>query len=346
MFKTNNILNFTPETWWNVSLKRVKDISDSIDLMVIYQDYIRNYWDRNLMNYTDHMRLAAVKRVVQQVKEKSLSPRGAALALSAILGLNDTYEVFPVGLLKTKPRNLISLLHPRKTVFAIDIFCIKNTTDGHTLLYFNGNSSPFHEFKGGEDMEAWFTNLTKNATKRTIFLSHFLISEIESNWYSNDLEYDLLLHSTMKDSRTTKILKLGTPLLPSENMFERLTMGIKKKTTNDFRVMIAPYHQSFILSTFEILNMALLPLIVLLPEFMPLDLVGIMFMDDWIVEDPVEKPQRFLQFGNFNSETKNTIFITKEEVDACIDSIKVMLANQNQKFQNIDAKIYKLYIND
>jgi cobalamin biosynthesis Co2+ chelatase CbiK len=65
--------------------------------------------------------------------------------------------------------------------------------------------------------------LTKNATKKNFILSKFFDSIYEK--INNNTCYWAL-------SEATEVLHLGTPLLPHENMFDKLTMSINDMFTS------------------------------------------------------------------------------------------------------------------
>jgi hypothetical protein len=304
IFKANNAKKFTPKTWWDVPVERIKAIADAIDFHAVYLEYMQEYWNKNSENYTHYMGQAALEAVIHQVKEKSLSEKGAIIAISAILGSKDV-QVYPLGLYKSKPRNFISIFHASKEVFAIDIFCIRSTSSNHVILYFNGNSSPFHEFKDMSELSKWFINVTKNDTKRKKLLSHFLSSDIEGNWYSNDLEYDLIKYSTKKNANTNNILHFGEPL-PSKDMVKTLTNGIREKSLKELPAMIKSNRLSsepFL--GLEMFNIAFLPILILFPELIPLELG--LIMGDMVKSgkmEIMERRRKRLEFGHFNSEPK------------------------------------------
>jgi hypothetical protein len=346
IFKANNAKKFTPKTWWDVPVERIKAIADAIDFHAVYLEYIQEYWNKNSENYTHYMGQAALEAVIHQVKEKSLSEKGAIIAISAILGSKDV-QVYPLGLYKSKPRNFISVFHASKEVFAIDIFCIRNTSSNHVILYFNGNSSPFHEFKDMSELSKWFINVTNNETKRKKLLSHFLSSDIEGNWYSNDLEYDLIKYSTKKNANTNNILHFGEPL-PSKDMVKTLTNGIREKSLKELPAMVKSNRLSsepFL--GLEMFNIAFLPILILFPELIPLELG--LIMGDMVKSEKteiMERRRKRLEFGHFNSEPKNyKKFATESEKAVFLNTIKKIFGDEHENFNNIKSKIVDLYVN-
>jgi hypothetical protein len=124
------------------------------------------------------------------------------LALKAAIGAKDV-SVYFVGLQKSHTvlaytgayLFMDNLLLYTVVNYAYNIICVRNNTDGHTLLYVLGNSSPIHEFFSIIELNSWFVNQTKGINKRRILLSHFMLYNLEAT----------LTHLSLEDTLKSKL---------------------------------------------------------------------------------------------------------------------------------------------
>jgi hypothetical protein len=124
-------------------------------------------------------------------------------------------------------------------IYASNIMCIENNTDGHTLLYISGNSSPIHEFSNITELAAWIITQTKNETKRRVLQSHFMLSDAEATLLSYGLEYTLNLISTRKSPELVlDMIKLAALNPSKSNIFDIMTFLIKLKSKKDIPLLI------------------------------------------------------------------------------------------------------------
>jgi hypothetical protein len=195
IYHTNESLEFTPKTQWDVAPEVVIDIAESLDFDDIYTQYINKYWKDNFFNYSKHLRMSYLQSVIYQHKKSSLSEKGAFLALQAAIGATDV-SVYFMGLQKS-PTVLAytgaffiidNYLLYTVVNYAYNIMCVRNNTDGHTLLYVIGNSSPMHVFFNLIELNSWFVNQIKDEIKRRILLSHFMLNGIEATLTHLSLE--------------------------------------------------------------------------------------------------------------------------------------------------------------
>ncbi|KAJ3615992.1 hypothetical protein Zmor_012137 [Zophobas morio] len=283
IYHTNKSLEFTPQTQWDVEPAAVTDVAKSLDFDDIYSQYVNKYWENNFFDYSKHLRLSYLQSIIYQHNESSLSTKGAFLALQAAVGASDV-SVYFVGLQKklsklAKIGSSISmhfyLLRPL-VKYAYNIMCIMNNTDGHTLLYIIGNSSPIHEFSNITELNLWFVNQTKDENKRRILLSHFMLEDIEATWTH------LSLDETMKnipainykeDSRA--IVKLRGPYPSGRYTFTNLTEAIKLKSVSDIPAMIVSNRdvtKKRILEWLDVISTILLPLTLIYPALILSDI--------------------------------------------------------------------------
>jgi hypothetical protein len=158
------------------------------------------------------------------------------LALQAAIGAKDV-SVYFVGLQKS-PTVLaytgafLFMNNPLLyTVvnYAYNIMCVRNNTDGHTLLYVLGNSSPIHEFSSIIELNSWFVNQTKDDDKRRILLSHFMLNNLEATLTHLSLEDTLKSISELNlKEYHLDIAILNGPYPSGPYFFSSLTNLIKK----------------------------------------------------------------------------------------------------------------------
>jgi hypothetical protein len=282
IYKSNISNAFSPERQWPINPDVIRNIVKDIDLDTVYKNYINDYWENNYHNFSKHLRLVFIKSVLLQHEELTLSEKGVALAMDAVtereeegVGINFIGFYVPVPstvlLQSLGPFPFLNLLllkwvsNYNTRVYAMDIFYIKNNTDGHTLLYINGNASPIHEFYSTKQMLSWFKKQCRNKATRIALLAHFPFTESESI-------YKLLDNLTGNETETDFLLDKSIP--SDKSIFEVITYYIMTESTNSLPNMIVSNRdkkkQKFI-DWIDFASLLILPFSLLFPQVLLFD---------------------------------------------------------------------------
>ncbi|KAJ3632060.1 hypothetical protein Zmor_024831 [Zophobas morio] len=281
IYKSNLKYDFTPKTHWSISPEIIKNIAGSIDLETEYKNYLNNYWDNNYYNFSKHLRLVFIKSVLLQYEEHSLSEKGATLAINAVTEREESVEIKFIGLYRPLPSNVwVHSLGPfsfinlfvlnwvsniKTGVYSFDIFYIVNKTDGHTLLYLNGNSSPIHEFTNTQLMFLWFIKQCRNETKRNNLLAHFSFTE------SEDVT-KLLEHLSEKEIDKDFLFDKEVP--KKSSLFDVVTFNVMVESKENFPKMIVSNRDKIkqkYMNWIDFASLLILPFSLIFPEVLIFD---------------------------------------------------------------------------
>ncbi|KAJ3623596.1 hypothetical protein Zmor_004427 [Zophobas morio] len=216
-------------------------------------------------------------------------------------------------------------------IFSTDIFYIENETDGHTLLFINGNSSPIHEFTSTLHMFSWFIEQCKNETKRAALLAHFPLSAAEEvtivlEDFSNT-EIDLIF-------LTYKIFD------GSNSIFEAITYNIMTESKTNFPHLITSnrdVNKGKIMNILDFSALLILPFSLIFPELLAFDtlFMGIALAEIGIAVDDIrygkEVGRSRLFFGIFNAlPMVGVISKTRASLKTLSDKIKPFISEEEE----------------
>jgi hypothetical protein len=353
IYQTNKSLDFTAQTRLNFSTEDVIEIAKSLDFEGIYEKYINIYWEKNYHNYSKYLRLSFLQSIIYQFKEKSLSEKAAFLALHAVTGAKDV-SVYFIGFRKfDRVAPYAFLVNPSKPlgkfIYASNIMCLENETDGHTLLYISGNSSPIHEFSNKTELAAWIITQTKNETKRRVLQSHFMLSDAEDTLLSYGLEYTLNLISTRESPELAlDMIKFAGPYPSDSNFFDAMTFQIKSKSKKDVPLLIVSNKDVVKRKYFEwmdIICTIILPVALMYPQVVLFDAfflveglveVGIAIDD---LKDGKNIGQKRLIFGLLNAiPAIPGAFRAPEELKTFYTSVRNHLPEEDIALLNLETE--------
>jgi hypothetical protein len=150
-------------------------------------------------------------------------------------------------------------------VYSFDIFYIVNKTDGHTLLYLNGNSSPIHEFTNTQLMFLWFIKQCRNETKRNNLLAHFSFTE------SEDVT-KLLEHLSEKEIDKDFLFDKEVP--KKSSLFDVVTFNVMVESKENFPKMIVSNRDKIkqkYMNWIDFASLLILPFSLIFPEVLIFD---------------------------------------------------------------------------
>jgi hypothetical protein len=295
IFSYNAIYNsypdgvYSPKTQWNISPAIISTLAKNLDFDDIYRRYINKYWGDNYLDFIKKLRLSFLQSVSYQLKEGSLSLKGATLAQGMTEKDRQVSWHF-LGL--ARPRLVkwkfwvgdLFATSKKYSAFSFDIFYIINQTDGHVLLYVPGNSSPIHEFSNITALHLWFANQTRNITKRDVLLTHFLMGDWESitaffkTFHAEGVREILyaMAQTNLNLGAINNYFVLSDPIYSLETLFVELTEKMMKKCKDDISYMITSNRdktKELAVHWVQTISLFILPLTIICPQCIILDVL-------------------------------------------------------------------------
>jgi hypothetical protein len=358
IYKSNLKYDFTPKTHWSISPEIIRNIAGSIDLETEYKNYLNNYWDDNYYNFSKHLRLVFIKSVLLQYEEHSLSEKGATLAINAVTEREESVEIKFIGLYRPLPFTLLAqILGPfpfinlfvlnwvsniKTDVYSFDIFYIVNKTDGHTLLYLNGNSSPIHEFTNTQLMFLWFIKQCRNETKRNNLLAHFSFTE------SEDVT-KLLEHLSEKEIDKDFLFDKEVP--KKSSLFDVVTFNVMVESKENFPKMIVSNRDKIkqkYMNWIDFASLLILPFSLIFPEVLIFDALytGMSLAEIGIAIDDLRHGKAVgrsrLLFGSLNAlPLYNVLLKTRYALKDLHIKIEGYLSEEEKFILQSDKKVNK-----